>query len=178
MRVRSRVNTASGSSTTQMVERSRWSEPQMLHGSMSVTLPHTEQKWTASFMCTMAWASSRTVSGGWRSRWNVRRWAVFGPMPGKPAKASMARAIGSIVCTAAGQGIPGSDRLGRDLDALQLGLGGAHADVRDGDGDRAAAGRGLDGLTGQVFLHLLNARLQLAHHFVVQHGLDGLPATP
>ena len=68
MRVRSSVITASGSSTTQMVERSRWSERQMLHGSTSVTLPHTEQKWTASFMCKMASARSRTVSGGWRSK--------------------------------------------------------------------------------------------------------------
>ena len=46
MRVRSSVITASGSSTTQMVARSRWSERQMLHGSTSVTLPHTEQKCT------------------------------------------------------------------------------------------------------------------------------------
>ena len=70
----------------------------MLHGSTSVTLPHTEQKWTASFMCTIASARPLPASLGWRSRWNVNRWAVLGPMPGKLANASTARAIGSM-CT-------------------------------------------------------------------------------
>jgi hypothetical protein len=61
-------------------------------------------------------------------------------------------------------------RSSSNLDALHLGLGRAHADVRDGDGDGAAARRGLDGLAGEVFLHLLDAHLQLAHHLVVHHG--------
>src|SRR5215831_19110887 len=73
----------------------------MLHGSTSVTLPHTEQKCTAACMLVMASANSRTVSGGWRRRWKVSRCAVLGPMPGRLANASTARAIGSIVCTRA-----------------------------------------------------------------------------
>src|SRR5204863_9422371 len=92
-----------GSSTTQIVERSRVSDRQMLHGSTSVTLPHTEQKCTAACMLRMASASSLTVSGGCLSRWKVSRCAVLGPMPGKEAKASTARAIGSIVCIASYQ---------------------------------------------------------------------------
>src|SRR5690242_4566397 len=82
-----------------MVERSRDSERQILHGSTSVTLPHTEQKCTDACMLRIASASSRTVSAGYLSRWNVNRCAVLGPMPGRDAKASTARAIGSMVCT-------------------------------------------------------------------------------
>src|SRR5579864_3148094 len=73
----------------------------MLHGSVSVTLPQTEQKCTAACMFKIASASSRTVSAGWRSRWNASRCAVFGPMPGRLANASTARLIGSIVCNGA-----------------------------------------------------------------------------
>src|SRR5689334_6205093 len=71
----------------------------MLHGSVSGTLPQTEQKWTAACILRMASASSFTVSGGCRSMWNVSRCVVFGPIPGCDANASTARAIGSMVCT-------------------------------------------------------------------------------
>src|SRR5206468_2781853 len=40
-----------------------------------------------------------------RSRWNVRRWAVFGPMPGSRANDSISRATGSMSGLATGRGL-------------------------------------------------------------------------
>ncbi len=45
----------------------------------------------------MSAAASVRASDSWaRSRWNVRRWAVFGPIPGRRANDSMRRATGSM----------------------------------------------------------------------------------
>ena len=71
----------------------------MLHGSTSVTLPHTEQKCTASFVA----ASLRPGPHGLgRLAQQVKRQALggLGPDAGQRGNASTARAMGSMVCIA------------------------------------------------------------------------------
>src|SRR6187401_2118897 len=59
-------------------------------------LKHRSQNTTWSSTSTSAAARLRASASGARSRWYVRRWAVFGPMPGRRANDSMRRATGSM----------------------------------------------------------------------------------
>src|SRR6187402_751427 len=52
-------------------------------------LKQRSQKTTWSRTAIRAAASVRASASGARSRWKVSRWAVFGPIPGRRANASM-----------------------------------------------------------------------------------------
>src|SRR6476469_8907522 len=59
-------------------------------------LKQRSQKTTWSRTATSAAARVRASSSAALRRWYVRRWAVFGPIPGKRANESMSRATGSM----------------------------------------------------------------------------------
>src|SRR5688572_28350057 len=82
------------SSTAQISAGSRRTSRQIAHISSSVRLKHCEHGRTFSVSVASASARRRVCSAGWRSRWYVRRRAVFLPMPGSrassPTRASLA----------------------------------------------------------------------------------------
>src|SRR3990172_4276630 len=86
---------SSGSSTTQMMVRSRLSLAQMRQGSLSVTFWQTEQKVIRSLTSRIASASALASAAGMRSRWYVSRCALFGPTPGSLWNSSISRVTGA-----------------------------------------------------------------------------------
>src|SRR5688572_11330797 len=80
-----------GSSTTHRRPASRPGSPQIRQGSASVMLKQCEQWTIRALRSARASASSRTAATGCFRKWNARRWAVLGPMPGSRSSASSSR---------------------------------------------------------------------------------------
>ena len=90
--VRSRARTSSGSSTT---HSRRWSRPGSRQRAHNAPVADVETPVTEDDLLANGDQRSRQrprLGVGARRRWNVSRWAVFGPIPGRRANASMRRA--------------------------------------------------------------------------------------
>jgi hypothetical protein len=85
-----------------MAVTSRRGSRQISHSSSAVRLKHRRQKPMVSLASTMAAARGSASCGERRSRWNVSRWAVFGPMPGSLLSSSMSRCMGGLYRMALG----------------------------------------------------------------------------
>src|SRR5438552_14959477 len=91
--------TSSGSSTTQILVRSREGSLHIEHGSSSVMLKHEEQNTIRSFMSRMASARACACSLGLFKRKKASLAALLGPTPGSLFSSSINLATGStVVC--------------------------------------------------------------------------------
>src|SRR5258708_28021400 len=83
-------------STTQSMRSSRCGSRQMAQGSCAVRLQQFEQSRTSRSSASSAAARSRAYSGGDLSTGTASRCAVLSPTPGRRAKSSPSRAMGSM----------------------------------------------------------------------------------
>src|SRR5262245_5996374 len=93
-----------GSSTTQILARSRRSSAQKEQGSTAVIALQREQWKSRRLTSTIASASASASASETLSRWWARRAAVLGPMPGRRASSPTSRESGSFIGGRGGRG--------------------------------------------------------------------------
>ena len=84
-----------GSSTTQIVDRSRLGSAQIRQSGPSARLKHPSQRPTFSFTSRIAVASAAASSSGARRMWKASRCAVRWPIPGRRESSATSRASGA-----------------------------------------------------------------------------------